>query len=120
MEIIRADENEQPGREQSQVLSQLGSTFMVFRALDSELRRELLRILAKEPKDSIGCYEELANIGFIARHRETIYKELQILVEANLVEKFYDIKTKKILYKTAFESVSINLNSMKAEFNKSK
>ncbi|RLF03709.1 MAG: hypothetical protein DRK00_08375 [Thermoprotei archaeon] len=58
-------------------------------ALNSELRREILKVLAGEPETALGVLNKLKERGIKVRYRETVYRALEKLVEANLVEKFY-------------------------------
>lgn len=59
---------------------------LLFRALDSELRRGILDIL-KEPMSTIQALEHASEMGFAIRHRETIYKNLEILADAKVLYK---------------------------------
>ena len=92
-------------------------TALILRALDSDLRRELLRIAAMSPLDAEGYYKAIAERGFNIRYKESVYKELQFLVEAGMIEKFYDVKSKKILYRIALSRVSIHLPTMEVSIS---
>ncbi len=88
-------------------------TALLLRALDSELRRELIRIAYEEGAlDADGYYNSIIKRGFKIKYKESVYKELQLLVEAELLEKYYDAKSKKIKYKLNATKVLVDLKSM--------
>jgi len=81
----------------------------VVKALNSRTRRKILKILSEGPKNvkeiSIVLREEYsANI----KYRESVFKALEKLVEADLVEKFYE-KDKGITYRLKREKITIDL-----------
>lgn len=93
-------------------------TALVLRALDSDLRRELLRIAAVQPLDAEGFYNSVIDRGFNIRYKESVYKELQSLVEATMIDKYYDIKSKKILYRLSAVGITVNLKTMETSIVK--
>lgn len=72
---------------------------LIFNALDSHLRREFLDI-AKRPMSVPKIYDAAKGRGYNFRYRESVYRDLNILVEAELMDKFYDKDAKSIVYKT--------------------
>lgn len=64
-------------------------THKVLRALDSELRLEILKVLIKSSNTVGGVMEKLEKKGRIMKNRETVYRALEILVSADLVDKCY-------------------------------
>jgi|Deesub1362B_J571_1020462.scaffolds.fasta_scaffold00647_13 DNA-binding transcriptional ArsR family regulator len=81
----------------------------VVKALNSRTRRKILKILSEGPKNvkevSIVLREQYsANI----KYRESVFKALEKLVEADLVEKFYE-KDKGIAYRLKRKKVTIDL-----------
>jgi len=81
----------------------------VIKALNSRTRRKILKILSEGPKNvkeiSIVLREQYsANI----RYRESVYKALEKLVDADLVEKFYQ-KDKGITYRLKRKKITIDL-----------
>jgi hypothetical protein len=44
-----------------------------------------------------------------------VYKELQTLVQADLVDKYYDVQTKKILYRLKAGKVVVDIKSMETD-----
>ena len=94
-------------------------TAIILRALDSEVRRELIKIaLSKGPLDADNYYNEILARNFQIKYKESVYKELQLLVEAELLDKYYDIKSKKIKYKLSANKVIIDLKSMECHIIK--
>ena len=90
-------------------------TSLLLRALDSELRRELIKIAYEEGAlDADGYYNSVVARGFKIKYKESVYKELQLLVEAQLLEKYYDVKSKKIRYRLNASKVIIDLTSMES------
>lgn len=92
-----------------------GKTALILRALDSDLRRELLKIAIEGPLDADGFYNRVIDRGFNIRYKESVYKELQTLVQAELIDKFYDVQTKKILYRLKSERVVVNIKTMETD-----
>jgi Fe2+ or Zn2+ uptake regulation protein len=90
-------------------------TALILRALDSDLRRELLKIALEGSLDADKFYNAVVNRGFNIRYKESVYKELQTLVQADLIDKYYDVKTKKILYRLKAGRVIVDIKSMETE-----
>lgn len=87
----------------------------VVKALNSRTRRKILKILSEGPKNvkeiSIVLREQYsANI----KYRESVFKALEKLVEADLVEKFYE-KDKGIAYRLKKKKITIDLTKEVAE-----
>lgn len=80
----------------------------VIPALNSSLRREILKILAKEPKTVIEVLDELNKRKVEIKYRETVYRNLEKLFDAELVEKYY-AKEKGICYKLAVNRIVIDI-----------
>jgi Fe2+ or Zn2+ uptake regulation protein len=80
--------------------------------LKSKTRINILRILDRKSLRAIDVYNQY-KILFKddAKHREFIYKELERLVEAGILDKKYDKELKGITYTLRFHRVSINLLS---------
>ena len=70
----------------------------------------ILRILSDKSLRAIDVYN-LYKTTFKkdAKHREFIYKELERLVEAGMLDKKYDKEIKGITYTLKFSKVSVNL-----------
>jgi len=81
----------------------------IISALNCDTRLEIIKILGKEPSTVGDIFQEIkrnqkVNINF----RESIYRALEKLVDANLVEKYYD-KEKGICYKLLMLKIEIDL-----------
>jgi len=81
----------------------------VISALNSELRREILKIISKEPMRVIQVLEELKKRRIDVKYRESVYRALEKLVDSGLVEKCY-IKDKGLCYKLKVKIVKIDLS----------
>lgn len=85
------------------------------KALNSKTRREILKILAKEPKTVKEVHKILkSNINIDLKYRESVFKALEKLVDADLVEKYYE-KDKGILYKLKKKQIIIDLTEGKVK-----
>ena len=80
----------------------------VISALDSSLRREILKILAEEPHTVLGVLNKLKDRGFDVKYRETVYRALEKLVDAELLVKFY-AKEKGLCYKLTLTRMTIEI-----------
>lgn len=77
-------------------------------ALNSKLRREILKIIAKEPMNVVQVLEELRKRKFDVKYRESVYRALEKLVDSGLAEKYY-IKGKGLCYKLKIKIVKLDL-----------
>jgi Fe2+ or Zn2+ uptake regulation protein len=80
----------------------------VISALDSELRREILKILAERPSTVVDVLHKLKGKGLNVKYRETVYRALQILVDSGLVEKYYE-KEKGLCYRLVVNNITIKI-----------
>jgi Fe2+ or Zn2+ uptake regulation protein len=78
----------------------------ILAALNSELRREILMILAEESSTALEVLVKLKRKGLEVKYRETVYRALEKLVDAELVEKFY-VKEKGICYRLSLTRMTI-------------
>jgi Fe2+ or Zn2+ uptake regulation protein len=83
-------------------------TGKVIAALDSDLRREVLKILSKEPMSVVQVLEELKKRKLGVRYRETVYRALEKLLGAGLVDKSY-VKNKGLCYKLTVSRITLDL-----------
>jgi len=80
--------------------------------LKSKTRVNILKILDEKSLRAIDVYKEYkALFKADAKHREFIYKEMERLVEAGILEKKYNTEIKGITYKLRFKKISIDLLS---------
>jgi Fe2+ or Zn2+ uptake regulation protein len=89
-------------------------TDKVISALNSELRREILKIISKEPMPVVQVLEELKKRKYDVKYRESVYRALEKLVDSGLVEKCY-IKNKGLCYKLKVKIVKIDLSKSEVE-----
>ncbi|MGB9718729.1 MAG: ArsR/SmtB family transcription factor [Thermoproteota archaeon] len=80
----------------------------VISALNSEMRREILKIISEEPMTVIQVLEELKRRRFEVKYRETVYRALEKLLDAGLVEKYYD-QEKGLCYRIKAKLIAIDL-----------
>lgn len=79
-------------------------------ALRSQTRVNILKILGKKSLRAIDVYNEYKVLyRDEAKHREFIYKELERLVDAGILDKGYDRKIKGITYTIKLQKVCVNL-----------
>lgn len=81
----------------------------VMRALDSHIRRALMLLALEGAKTSQEYKDELQKHGFDVKYKESIYKDLQLLVDAGLAEKYYDNEKKSIVYGSKVDAVVFDL-----------
>jgi len=86
----------------------------VISALNSELRREILKIISKEPMPVVQVLEELKKRKYDVKYRESVYRALEKLVDSELVEKCY-IKEKGLCYRLKVKSLKIDLTKGEIE-----
>jgi len=80
----------------------------VISALNSDLRREILKILAENPYTVLEVLDRLKSKGFDVKYRETVYRALEKLVDAEIVEKYY-VKDKGLCYKLSSTRITIEI-----------
>lgn len=80
----------------------------VISALNSSMRREILKILVERPNTVIGVLSSLKKKSLNVKHRETVYRALEKLVDADLVEKFY-VKEKGLCYMLSLTRITIEI-----------
>jgi hypothetical protein len=85
------------------------------RALQSPTRFTLLLILHGESLSSAEAHRRLLEARPNRRHRESTYRDLEIMVAAGLLEKRYDIRSKEIRYVVLGSQVVFDLKSRSVE-----
>lgn len=83
----------------------------VFSALSSKTRLEILRILSAKPYSIGEILSDLQKKGYGIKYRESIYRALEKLVAAGLVEKYYDKEEKGIKYKLIKTKLEIDFQT---------
>jgi len=80
----------------------------LFTILSSQLRLEVLKILAEEPENVANVMKKLKARGVDIKYRETVYRALEKLVDVGLVGKFYD-REKGLCYKLLVKSICVEI-----------
>jgi len=86
----------------------------VIAALNSKLRREILSIVSKQHMTVIQVLQELKKRKIEVKYRETVYRALEKLFDAGLVDKCY-IKEKGLCYKTKVNRIVIDVTKSTIE-----
>jgi len=79
----------------------------VFSTLSSKTRLEILKVLASRSGDLMEIKRALDASGLGIKYRESVYRALDRLASAGLVEKFYDRNEKKIKYALAVREIRV-------------
>lgn len=86
----------------------------VVAALNSDLRREILKIIAGQTMTVVEVLKELNKRGLEVRYRESVYRALEKLLDAGLVQKYY-IKEKGLCYKITLNRIIIDITKSTIE-----
>jgi Fe2+ or Zn2+ uptake regulation protein len=89
----------------------------IISALNSDLRREILKTLAERPYTVLEVLNKLKKKGLDVKYRETVYRALEKLVDAELVEKFYT-KEKGLCYKLPLTRITIEITKESLDIEK--
>jgi|SRR5690606_29400129 len=89
--------------------------FGIVRALDNPVRISMIKILLPSRegmtvKDMLAVLKDTNQI----RYRETVYRNLEVLKDAGLVEKFY-VEDRGICYRIRRKKVQIDLTKLEEE-----
>lgn len=88
----------------------------VLNALSSPKRLRLVQFLGNGDFSAMDIYKQFSMVDANV-HRETIYRDLERLVAADLISKYYDITTKKILYRLSAKKLAIDLVNLKVTYD---
>jgi len=80
-------------------------TVKVFSALASSTRLAILQLLANTPLNVGEILELLNQRGIQISHRESVYRAVEKLRKAGLVDKLYDNERKSLLYKIKYKKL---------------
>jgi len=72
-----------------------------------------MKILAKGPHSVMEVMHELNKRGFKMKYRESVYRALEKLADAGLVQKYYDNKERGIRYRLLKAKIDIDFQSQK-------
>jgi len=78
------------------------------KGLSNRTRVNLLKILSRESCSAVDAYRKYVKL-YDDKHRETIYRELEKLVDLKIIEKTYDEKEKQLLYSLPYEKICITI-----------
>lgn len=87
------------------------------KALDSKLRSEIMRALSENPGSGLkseAIFDIMVGRGIRIPYKESIFKHLQVLVDANLLEKYYNVERKAILYKPKTGKLVLDTRTMES------
>lgn len=76
-------------------------------AIRSNTRIKILKIIGSKHLRAIDVYKEI--VKFQKIHRESVYKELELLVKFGLLDKKYDASKKAIVYALKIHEIRIDL-----------
>ena len=83
-------------------------TAIIIAALDSATRRNIISIIADNQLTLDEIFEKLSKADSGVKYRESAYRATEKLVDAGIVQKFYD-KRKGICYSVAIKKIEIDL-----------
>ena len=81
----------------------------VFSALNSVLRREILKILVGTSYTVKEVLNSLRKKGLDVKYRETVYRALEKLVDSEIIEKFY-VKERGLCYTLSSDHITIEIS----------
>jgi len=81
----------------------------VAKALSSETRLKILRLLAEGEASAVHVYKVYNERFSDRRERATIYRELEVLYKSNFLVKTYKEESKEIVYRLAARSINLDL-----------
>lgn len=81
----------------------------IAKALSSDTRLKILKLLVGKNLSSIEVFKEYKKKFNDGKHRETIYRGLEILLDAGILDKHYDKKNKNVVYYIKRKELIIDL-----------
>lgn len=85
----------------------------VAKALSADTRLKILKLLVGKNLSSIEVYNDYKKKFHDDKHRETIYRALEILLDAGILDKRYDKKNKNVVYYIKHKELTIDLINQK-------
>lgn len=82
-------------------------------SLSSDKRLKIINILREEDQTAVELYKKFTAKYDPKAHRETIYRDLELLHGSGLVTKEYDDTKKRIYYHLLTQEININLVTRK-------
>ena len=87
----------------------------ILKILASDRRLKLIRILDRTNQTAIELYRKFNSEYGAIGHRETVYRDLEMLRDVGIVTKNYDRKAKKLYYNLSAEQIAINLKTLQVK-----
>jgi Fe2+ or Zn2+ uptake regulation protein len=88
--------------------------YNIVRALDNDLRLLILDKLKGTPMTEKELFEKISKERPELKYRESLYRQVEMLVQAGLVRKYYDTGKRRICYTCDASHIFIDLNAMDA------
>ena len=82
----------------------------VVSGLHSAMRRNILQLLCDSDRTAIEIYKELKENA--PKFRQSVNRELEILLEHGFIRKYYDEKRKSLYYQIVKKELHIDLKDM--------
>lgn len=86
----------------------------VSQALSNPTRLNLIRIIKENPCSAAEAHRRYIE-DYEGKKRESIYRELENLVEASLLSKEYNSQEKEIQYNSPYTMLRVNLDTLTIE-----
>lgn len=84
-------------------------------ALSNSTRVRLLRILSDSSHTASSAHREYDRRFSDGKHRESVYRELEKLVERGLVDKHYETESKELRYSLRCRRLELDLGESEVE-----
>ncbi len=81
----------------------------VAKALSSDTRLKILKILADGEASAVHVYKSYNERFAERKERATVYRELEVLFKCNFLVKTYKEESKEIVYRLAARSINLDL-----------
>lgn len=88
--------------------------YKIVKALDNDLRLLIIDKLKGTSMTEKELFEKISVEKPDLRYRESLYRQIETLVQAGLVRKFYDTGKRRICYTCDASHIFIDLNAMDA------
>ena len=96
------------------ILKMEAAIYKIVRALDNDLRLLIIDKLKGIPMTEKELFQLLNKERPDLKYRESLYRQVEMLVQAGLVRKFYDTSKRRICYTCDASQIFIDLRAMEA------
>ena len=86
--------------------------YKIIRALDNDLRLLIIDKLIGNSLTEKELFETISKERPDLKYRESLYRQIETLVQAGLVTKYYDTAKRRICYTCELDNISIDLKAM--------